>query len=144
MYFSYLEMWIINGVKNVSKATLTSTSNSMQMHKPEFISTVKPWTKLDRQGERAQVVWGLMGVKTTASVYTLQLPQTCIHFYARRWEIPASGKCVSVYFNSHTWRFGKCLKKKRQGFNSAWGFYIDSSFHKLRLHVTGGKVNGQA
>lgn len=58
----------------------------------------------DRQTD---FVWGLLQVKTTASVCTPQPPQTCMHLHARQWEIPASGKCASVYLNkSHLvfWR----------------------------------------
>lgn len=119
--YSSLEMWIINGVKNTRTAEVIAASNSMLMRFyltqagiPCFTSAVELWTNFfsrpDRQTDRGQVVWGLLWVKTTASVYTPQIPQTCIHFYARQWAIPASGKCASVYFNSHTWCFGKCLQ----------------------------------
>lgn len=131
---------------NRRKAASRATSSSVEMpfyltqaDRPGFSSTVELWAKFcsrpnrrtDRQHSQTgggQVAWGLLRVKTTASVYTPQLPQTCIHFCSRQWEIPASGKCAYVYFNSHTWCFGECLQ------NMVGDLYIDSSFHKLQLH----------
>ena len=142
---SLKEIWIVNvGSKGRQSAILT-TETSMQMwfllnpssRQTIFFTPVELWTTfcrrpdwlIDSRTDKVKVVRGLLRVKTTASVYTPQLPQTCIYLYARQWEIPASGKCASVYFNSRTWCFGKCLQSM-----VGLQLYIDSSFHKLQLH----------